>query len=116
KGAELKDIAWYLPEGSEMSGENWSHDFAKSLAIFMDGQGIRPPGPSGERTVDNSFYIMFNAHYEPIEFILPTKEHGTKWIKVLDTHHNISIDQGEIYKARQKVLVESRSIVIMKEP
>lgn len=116
KGAGIEDIAWFLPGGFEMSEENWSHDYAKSLAIFMNGEGIRTVGPKGERTVDNSFYLMFNAHYEGLDFKLPRRKYGYKWLKVIDTHENLFTDEGEIFKYGESIHVNSRSIVLLMNP
>ena len=44
KGVGLEDIAWFLPEGTEMTEENWNHDFAKSLGVFLNGRGLRAVG------------------------------------------------------------------------
>jgi glycogen operon protein len=66
KGSGVEDIAWFLPEGTEMTRRNWSHDFAKSLAVFLNGKGLRSRGPSGEQIVDDSFYVIFNAYHGPI--------------------------------------------------
>jgi isoamylase len=33
----LEDIAWFLPGGTEMEEENWNHDFARSLGVFLNG-------------------------------------------------------------------------------
>ncbi len=48
KGVGLEDIAWFLPDGIEMSDEHWNHDFAKSLAIYLNGRGLHLTGPKGE--------------------------------------------------------------------
>lgn len=116
KGIGLEDIAWFLPSGSEMPDESWNHDFAKSLAVFLNGKGIRLVGPKGEPVVDDSFYIIFNAHYEPLDFILPEKKYGNVWIKVIDTSTNHVAEDGEHYKPKQSITVESRSIVVLKQP
>ncbi|PWG79032.1 glycogen debranching protein GlgX [Pararcticibacter amylolyticus] len=116
KGIGLEDIAWFLPEGTEMPDESWSHDFAKSLAIFLNGKGIRTMGPKGEVIQDDSFYVIFNAHYEPLNFVLPSSRYGEEWIKVLDTSENLVDDEGERHKAGEAVKVESRSVVLLKQP
>jgi glycogen operon protein len=117
KGVGLDDIAWFLPAGTEMPDENWNHDFAKSLAIFLNGEGILTVGPTGKRTVDNSFYLMFNAHYEDLTFSLPPRKYGTKWHKILDTHENLfNDDDGQTFKPRETLTVHSRSIVLMMQP
>ncbi|MEI6947382.1 glycogen debranching protein GlgX [Paraflavisolibacter sp. H34] len=115
KGIGLEDIAWFLPDGSEMSEEHWQVDFAKSLAVFLNGQGIRSSGPMGEHIVDDSFYIIFNASHLPLTYTLPPKKYGSYWVKVLDT-----IENGEVadktYKPREAVKVEGRSILLLKSP
>jgi glycogen operon protein len=116
KGEGIEDIAWFLPEGNEMPEENWSHDFAKSLGIFLNGEGIRTVGPKGERTVDNSFYVMFNGHYEDLNFILPKRKYGSKWMKVIDTHENLLTESGEIFKPGDTLTVHSRSVVLLMNP
>ena len=117
KGIGLEDIAWFSPNGAEMTQENWSHDYAKSLAVFLNGHGIRSLGPKGEHIVDDSFYVIFNAHYEPLDFKLPAKKYGKSWVKVLDTDEGIIEEEdGEVFKPREVIMVESRSIVLLKQP
>jgi len=118
KGIGLEDIAWFLPEGIEMPDENWNHDFAKSLAVFLNGNGIRTLGPKGEQIVDDSFYAIFNAHYEPITFVLPEEKYGKHWIKVLDTSTAFVSDEndGEVFKPGDSVIADSRSVILLKQP
>ncbi|MEO6932921.1 MAG: glycogen debranching protein GlgX, partial [Chitinophagaceae bacterium] len=54
KGVGLEDINWFQPDGAEMTEENWNHDFAKSLGVYLNGHGIRTVGPRGEHILDDS--------------------------------------------------------------
>jgi glycogen operon protein len=38
--------------------------------------------------VDESFYVMFNAHHEPLDFRLPPAAFGERWTEVLDTQEH----------------------------
>jgi glycogen operon protein len=38
---------------------------------FLNGEGIDSPDARGERVVEQSFYVLFNAHYEALPFVLP---------------------------------------------
>src|SRR5690606_38082749 len=67
RGVGVEDIAWFLPDGTEMSEEHWNTGYAKSLGIFLNGYGFHYPGSKGERVVDDDFYVIFNAHHEPLE-------------------------------------------------
>ncbi|HEX4383899.1 MAG TPA: glycogen debranching protein GlgX [Myxococcales bacterium] len=84
-GGDVKDLAWFTPDGKEMSDEDWRVGYAKSLAVFLNGSSIRRPGEHGEVVKDDSFYLIFNAHHEPMAFTLPDEKFGDRWLRVLDT-------------------------------
>ena len=88
-GIGVGDIGWFTPAGAEMSADNWHAGFAKSLGVFLNGSAIPTPDERGERVVDDSFYVMFNAHHEHVEFRLPPADWGARWTEVLDTHEPI---------------------------
>lgn len=116
KGAGIEDIAWFLPDGSEMNDEHWNHDFAKSLAVFLNGHGIRSSGPKGEQIKDDNFYVIFNAYHEALEYKLPPKKYGTEWTKIIDTSENRVEEEGITYKAEENLKVEGRSVVLLHHP
>lgn len=68
-----------------MSDEDWGAGFAKSVAVFLNGHGIPGRDERGQRVLDDSFLLCFNAHHEPIEFTLPPKEFGAAWQVVVYT-------------------------------
>ena len=70
------DIGWFVPAGTEMSDADWQAGFAKSLGVFLNGDAIPTPNERGERVVDDSFYIMFNAHHAALEFRLAAQGLG----------------------------------------
>jgi glycogen operon protein len=101
-----------------MSNEDWQAGFAKSLGVFLNGGAIPTPNERGERVVDDSFFVMFNAHHEPLEFKLPPKAWGERWTQVLDTHE--SADEmseerlGRELAAGDAVTVGSWSLVLLR--
>ncbi len=113
--AGLEDIGWFQPDGSEMTHANWQHDYAKSLGVFLNGHAIRSKGPRGEQITDNSFYIIFNAHHDKLNFTLPAVKYGQLWTIVLDTASNqVNMKKG-IFKASQSLVVEGRSIILLEQ-
>jgi glycogen operon protein len=116
KGRGLTDIAWFSPDGKKMTEENWRQDFAKCLAVYLDGHGIHSMDYDGKRIVDDNFYVIFNAHNEPVEYKLPTKRYSNNWIKILDTNNNfVGEVGGEVYRANTKIKVEGFSVVLLKQ-
>ena len=69
-----------------MSDQDWQTGFAKSLGVFLNGSAIRTTDERGRHVVDDSFYVMFNAHSEPVEFVLPESKWGEQWTIALDTN------------------------------
>ncbi|WP_067545755.1 glycogen debranching protein GlgX [Nocardia crassostreae] len=78
------DIAWFTPAGAEMTDAAWETGFGRSLTVFLNGDGIREPGPRGERITDDSFLLCFNAHDAALGFTLPDTGHGRDWAVALD--------------------------------
>jgi glycogen operon protein len=116
KGVGLEDIAWFMPEGFEMSEENWNHDYAKSLAVYLNGHGLRSTDSKGGKIIDNSFYVIFNAYDGELDFKLPSDKYGDEWIKVLDTAENFIGEEGPKFTASDVIKVKSRSVVLLKQP
>ncbi|GAB3181557.1 glycogen debranching protein GlgX [Telluribacter humicola] len=116
KGIGIEDIAWFQPDGTEMNDENWNHDFAKSLAVYLNGKGLRSVGSMGEKIVDDSFYVIFNAHHEPLSYKLPSSKYGKKWIKIMDTSEDMLSEEGEVYEAEESIEIPNRSVILLKCP
>jgi glycogen operon protein len=109
-GKGVSDIAWFLPEGDEMGDQHWQESFAKTLAVFLNGQGIHTRDECGKQLSDNSFYLMFNAHHEPIPFCLPKLSNIRRWTCVLDTSETI---ETEPIKPGETIEVQGRSMVVL---
>lgn len=115
KGRGLEDISWFLPEGTEMTDDHWQHDFAKSLGVYLNGRGIHTTTLKGKRVIDDSFYVIFNAHYEELDFKLPPCHYGKKWVTVLDSSMS-KIETAESFGPEDTVRAQSRSVVVLKSP
>ena len=110
--AGLPDIAWFTPDGTEMTGEDWGSGFAKSVGVFLNGHGIPDRDTRGHPIVDDSFLLCFNAHFEDIEFTLPPSEFGTVWQPVIDTRTDTP-DRDAVLKAGVKIPVEARTALVL---
>jgi len=115
KDDQVKDIAWFLPEGTEMTDENWNHDFAKSLAIFLNGKGVNAHTAHNEPITDDNFYIIFNAHYDPLKFCFPGKEYGKNWEKIIDTAWKKDDKDDILYGHGTDITVEGRSVIVLQQ-
>ena len=117
-GSDVTDVGWFRPDGSPMDDEDWRVGFAKSLGVFLNGAAIPKLDERGERAVDDSFYLMFNAHHEPLEFVLPEAKWGQRWSTVLDTNETenpVREDQpGPDVRAGDRLQVQAWSAVLLR--
>lgn len=115
KQGDIEDIAWFLPEGDMLNDEHWNNDFAKSLAIFMNGKALRSRDNKGALMIDDNFYIIFNAHYESLDYKLPSEQYAKNWRVLLDTAKD-SIEETEQFNPGDTINVSARSIVLLHHP
>ncbi|HLH68766.1 MAG TPA: glycogen debranching protein GlgX [Candidatus Dormibacteraeota bacterium] len=110
-GEGMTDIAWFKPDGNPMTDRDWNDGFARSLAVFLNGEEIASPDPRGRRLRDDSFFILFNAHDQPLRFVLPRGPYGRRWMRILDTANPLP----RFYRAGGQVPVEERSLVLLRK-
>jgi isoamylase len=114
----LEDIAWFAPDGSEMSEEDWEVGYAKSLGVFLNGNVISTTDSRGEPIHDDSFILLLNAHFEELEFTIPSLW-GERWSVVLDTSEplppSLVPEAAErVVKSGEAFAAESRSFVVLR--
>jgi isoamylase len=111
----VPDIDWLTPAGEQMTDEDWDAAYAKSLAVYLNGVGIREMDERGEYVQDDHFYLAYNASHEPIEFTLPSDDYSQVWTTVLDTAEMNEVEPVEV-KPGETVTVQGRSIVVLTGP
>jgi len=95
-GDGLPDIAWFRPDGREMTDVDWEVGYAKSIGVFLNGRTLPDLDVHGRPIVDHSFYMLINAWEQEIGFTLPAPRWSAKWEIVLDTW----VDSGRMDVAR----------------
>ncbi len=118
-GTHVSDIGWFTPAGQEMSEDDWRAGYAKSLGMFLNGRGIPTLNERGEKVLDESFYVMFNAHNDALDFTIPESKWGAEWGVVLDTHEESSLymredDIGRLFGPGDTCPVQAWSLVLMR--
>ena len=82
--------------------------------MFLNGQAITSRGPQGQAIDDDTFILLFNAHFEDRQFRLPRVNMGERWELELTTADPESRPAGLAYAARDQVDVIAHSITILK--
>ena len=85
RGSEVKDLAWFRPDGKEMTEEDWTNPQTRCLGLRLAGDAIEEVDAQGNPILDDTLLILLNAYHEPLPFILPAHRPGVKWELILDT-------------------------------
>jgi isoamylase len=111
---DLPDIAWLNPDGTEMTAADWSDASALAFAVLLNGDAISETDSRGERIVDDSFLVIFNAWWEPLQWSFPA-ELTASWTLVFDTAAAAPPDDGEAtVDTADATLVAARSIQVLR--
>jgi isoamylase len=106
----LPDIAWFTPDGREMTNQDWGSGFGRSIGVFLNGGGIPDLDARGARVRDDDFMLMFNAHDQAIAFKVPDKPYPESWVPVLATAPE---SESDPVKCGEPVLIPSRSLLVL---
>jgi glycogen operon protein len=115
RGKDVADINWFDPSGDEMTDEQWQDGFAKSLAVFLNGEAVPQRGPHGEPIRDDSLLILFNAWHENLDFVMPPFQFAPRWELLVDTADPLVEEGSSSWKAGDTRPVAGRSVVLLRK-
>jgi glycogen operon protein len=107
-----RDLGWFKPDGHEMTAQDWTVAFARSVGILLDGRAIQSTDDRGERLVDDTFYLIFSAHDGELSFVLPTLDSGGSWELYVCTEREIP-PGGLAYRSGETIEVGPRSVWVL---
>jgi isoamylase len=102
-----------LPDGTEMSEEEWKQESARCLGLFLAGDGLDEVDEHNEPISDDSFLVLMNASHESVSFRLPALQQEGTWISVLDTSNPRGNGGGERKPNGFGYPLEARSMVVL---
>ncbi len=81
---DVKDVTWLAPSGEEMTVEQWQDGNVRCFGMLLDGRaqetGIKRRGS------DATLLLIYNAHYDVVNFTLPEVPEGQHWQGLIDTN------------------------------
>jgi glycogen operon protein len=110
--AGRKDVAWLKPDGNEMTTEEWEKEFARSLGMWLNGDWLPETDDRGKPLRDASYLVLFNAHHDRIDFMLPA---GVGWRTEVDTFFDTGDPSEERLVPGEAYPLEGRSLVVLRQ-
>ena len=105
----VRDVAWIDATGLPREQQHWQDPSLRCFGMLLDGRaqssGIR------QRGKEATLFIVFNAHHDGVNFILPECEGGREWSLLLDTNAPENHDKSA-FKVGSPYLVTGRSLVL----
>jgi isoamylase len=115
KGAGIKDILWFRPDGREMPDEEWNQEHARTLGLFLSGSAVDEIDERGQLITDENFVLLMNAHHEEVPFTLPTAASGMVWNSLLDTSFEQARGPGTTHEPMTAYPLQPRSLALLVE-
>ena len=78
-GTSVKDVAWWHPDGHEMSEGDWHNGELSTLGMILSGLGLQEVDWRCRPITDDSFLILFNGGNKSVRFTLPEPPVEGRW-------------------------------------
>ena len=95
-----------------MTSGEWEADYARPVAVFVNGDAIVEPDPRGRRQQDDSFLLLFNPTREVVSFAIPAPPYNGRWEIVLET----SAQPREGTVVTQSARLQPHSVCVLRRP
>jgi glycogen operon protein len=113
-GDHDRTIAWCASDGRVMRDDQWTEGGVLSLEMVLAGDAVAATGPRGRPIDDDTFLVLFHAHWLDREFVLPGPPWAESWQPVLATDHDVEAD-GPSFAGGARVIVQARSLWLLRK-
>ncbi len=110
-GERLNDIVWLHHGGHPMEDGHWAEDDARSIGMYLNGDGIPGVDARGQRIVDDHFLLYFNASGDDVALVLPPEEYASAWDVEIDTAGR---EPGTPLAAGSSTTLAGRSVLVLR--
>jgi glycogen operon protein len=114
-GRHFHDITWLRPDGGEMTEEEWGLGWVRCFAMQLSGKTLDHVNALGQRVEDDTFLVMFNPHWEPIDFFMPGIDGDVRWKLLFDTRVTHVAADGLLFQSGTPYQLLERSLALFIE-
>ena len=111
RGRNLRDLSWLNPGGEPLTEDDWSSHFVRCFGMLLSGETSRVLDSQRNPVQDGTFLLLFNAHHESMDFILP-KEGG--WECLLSTDEGF-LEHPRMSGGGETIQLADRSLCLFQQ-
>jgi isoamylase len=111
--AGLRDLAWFTPEGREMTQADWLAP-AAAMGMYLSGRDINQRDPRGRTIIDDSFLVILHAAGVPTPFTLPGPPWAEAYEVLVDTSLGSAPPRREDHAAGAPIVVPDRCVLLLR--
>jgi glycogen operon protein len=97
--SQFKDLAWFRPDGSEMTREDWERPFTRAFAFLLGRDAVASFDELGHLVVGEAVLVLMNAYWKRLRFVLPRPEPSYTWRLALDTAGRKEPNDTQVFEA-----------------
>jgi glycogen operon protein len=97
-----------------MTAADWADPSALSLAIYLDGSDDPDLADDGTALLDDDFLVLFNAWWEPLEFVIPGARDGQAWQPEIDSYDPAAPAAAPKRSTGDRITVAPRSVTVLR--
>ena len=112
-GSGRKDIAWFLPTGTDVRDEQWFDTGLRSLGMILNGGEIPDRDARGQRIRGDTLMVLLHAGSTDIEWSLPTGW-GPEWSVMVDTASPDERIGARTYRTGQRLATKAHSLLVLR--
>jgi isoamylase len=108
----VKDVAWFSPDGREMTDDAWNADFVRSVGMLLSGSAIEEVDEHGEPVLGDTLLVLLNGHHDRVPFVLPPLVADQLWFRVFDTFDAALPDRS--FRPGMRYQLQGQSVAVLK--
>ncbi|MBF0393009.1 MAG: glycogen debranching protein GlgX [Alphaproteobacteria bacterium] len=112
-GAPVRDLSWVTPNGSEMSHQDWTLPYARTLGFVLGGEAGFFDEEMGREERDDTFLVLLNAYHGTITWTMPSALAAGGWQLLIDTSAYDGLGRGEFLRPGEQYPLRPRSMAVL---
>ncbi len=97
-----------------MTEFDWHQGYARCLSVHLSGTAVHRTDSRGQPVLDENFTLLFNAHHDTMDFVLPPLPASRCWRVQLETEVAVPGKPEQLPGAATRAL-PARSLLLLME-